>query len=135
MFLRFHYWNQSDGSSPEDNLIKGYDKERLNDIMFIKKHLKCMHSGLLLGEIKGKDFIPSSSIAFSKMLDKESIVPVEVDYRTAIDFLRKEPITLPDSSRGFILICFKGQALGWVKNLGNRTNNLYPHEWRIRMKI
>jgi len=33
------------------------------------------------------------------------------------------------------LICYKGQALGWVKNVGNRCNNLYPQEWRIRMKI
>ena len=120
---------------PEDNLLKGYDKNRLNDILFIKKHLKCMHSGLLLGEFKGRDFIPSSSIALSKKLDKESVEKVEVNYKTAISFLRKDAITLPDSPRGYILICFKGQSLGWVKNLGNRTNNLYQQEWRIRMKI
>ena len=119
----------------EDNLIKGYDKVRINDFLFIKKHLKCMHSGLLLGEIKGQDFIPSSSIAFSKKLNRESIEQVEVDYKSAIAFLKKEAITLPLSTRGYVLICFKGQALGWVKNLGNRTNNLYPQEWRIRMKI
>ena len=120
---------------PEDNLIKGYDKNRLNDILFIKKQLKCMHSGLLLGEQKGNDFIPSPSIALSKKLDKATIETVDVDYRTAISFLRKDTITLPNSSKGYILISYKGQALGWVKNLGNRTNNLYPHEWRIRMKI
>ena len=119
----------------ENNLMKGYDKDRLNDFMFIKKHLKCMHSGLLLGEQKGNDFIPSASIALSKMLDKESIETVEVDYRTAISFLKKEAILLPESSRGYILISYKGQSLGWIKNLGNRTNNLYPQEWRIRMKI
>jgi NOL1/NOP2/fmu family ribosome biogenesis protein len=119
----------------ENNLMKGYDKDRLNDFMFIKKQLKCMHSGLLLGEQKGNDFIPSASIALSKMLDKESIETVEVDYRTAISFLKKEAILLPESSRGYILISYKGQSLGWIKNLGNRTNNLYPQEWRIRMKI
>jgi len=119
----------------EDNLIKAYDKIRLNDYMYIKKQLKCMHSGLLLGEIKGTDFIPSSSIALSKKLDKESVEKVDVDYKTAISFLRKDAITLPDSPRGYILISYKGQGLGWVKNLGNRTNNLYQQEWRIRMKI
>lgn len=120
---------------PEDNLIKGYDKDRLRDFMFIKKHLKCMHSGLLLGEIKGNDFIPSASIAFSKILDKENVEKYEVDYKTAINFLKKEAVFLPESTRGYILICYKEQALGWVKNLGNRTNNLYQSEWRIRMKI
>ena len=120
---------------PEDNLIKGYDRDRLNDFLYISKQLKCMHSGILLGELKGKDLIPSASMALSKVLDKESVETIEVDYRTAISFLRKEAITLPDSSRGYVLISFKGQPLGWVKNLGNRTNNLYPQEWRIRMKI
>jgi len=94
-----------------------------------------MHSGLFLGETKGKDLIPSASIALSKALDKESIETIEVDYRTAISFLRKDAITLLNSSRGYILISYQGQPLGWVKNLGNRTNNLYQQEWRIRMKI
>jgi len=94
-----------------------------------------MTSGLLLGEMKGSDFIPSANIALSKMLDRNSVEAVEVDYETAILYLRKEAITLPDSKRGYVLICYKGLGLGWVKNLGNRCNNLYPQEWRIRMKI
>jgi len=120
---------------PEDNLIKAYDKDRLNDFMLINKQLKIMHSGILLGETKGNDFIPSACIALSKIRDRENIETVDVDYRTAISFLRKEAIILPDSNKGYVLISYKGQALGWVKNLGNRTNNLYPQEWRIRMKI
>ena len=120
---------------PEDNLTKAYDKDRLNDYMLIKKQLKIMHSGILLGETKGNDFIPSVNIALSKTRSRENIETVDVDYRTAISFLRKEAITLPDSKKGYVLISFEGQALGWVKNLGNRTNNLYPQEWRIRMKI
>ena len=119
----------------EENLIKAYDSEQLNDFSLLNKQLKCMHSGLLLGEMKGKDFIPSTAIALSKKLDKSSIALVDVDYETAIMFLRKESIFLPDAERGYILISYKGQALGWIKNMGNRSNNLYPNEWRIRMKI
>jgi len=120
---------------PEENLIKAYDKERINDFQLLNKQLKCMHSGLLLGEIKGKDFIPATAIALSKKLDRSSVEVVEVDYETAIMFLRKESIFLPDAARGYLLITYKEQALGWVKNMGNRSNNLYPQEWRIRMKI
>ena len=94
-----------------------------------------MHSGLLLGEMKGVDFIPGFGVAFSKILDKASVEGMEVDYKEAILFLRKEAIYLPDSKRGYLLIAYKGQGLGWVKNMGNRCNNLYPQEWRIRMKI
>ena len=105
------------------------------DFLLLNKTLKCMYSGLLLGEMKGKDFIPSINIALSKVLDKSSVESVEVDYETAISFLRKDAIVLPESNRGYVLICYKGLGLGWVKNLGNRCNNLYPQEWRIRMKI
>jgi 16S rRNA C967 or C1407 C5-methylase (RsmB/RsmF family)/NOL1/NOP2/fmu family ribosome biogenesis protein len=120
---------------PENNLIKAYDKERLNDFLLLTKILKCMHSGILLGEVKGSDFIPATCSALSKKLDRDTVGNTEVDYQTAISFLRKEAIQLPLTSRGYILICYKGQALGWVKNVGNRCNNLYPQEWRIRMKI
>ena len=119
----------------DNNLIKAYDKERFDDFFLLEKHLKCMHSGILLGEIKGTDFIPSTCSALSKKLDRETTENVEVDYTTAISFLRKEAIQLPQSKRGFILVCNKNQPLGWVKNVGNRCNNLYPSEWRIRMKI
>ena len=119
----------------ENNQIKAYDTEYLSDILFLNKELKTMHSGLLLGELKGSNFIPSASIAFSKKLNRDSAEVVEVDYQTAISFLRKDAITLPNAARGHLLISYKGQSLGWVKNMGNRCNNLYPHEWRIRMKI
>ena len=94
-----------------------------------------MHSGLLLGEVKGSSFIPSPNIALSKKLNRDSTEIVEVDYQTAISFLRKDAITLANATHGHLLICYKGQGLGWVKNMGNRCNNLYPNEWRIRMKI
>lgn len=119
----------------ENNLIKAYDKDRLDDFMLLNKQLKCMHSGILLGEMKGSDFIPATCVALSKKLDRKSVESIEVDYQTAISFLRKEAIQLPESGRGYILVCYNGQALGWVKNVGNRCNNLYPQEWRIRMKI
>lgn len=119
----------------ENNLIKAYDKKRLNDYLHLSEQLKCMHSGLLLGEMKGSDFIPSASIALSKKLDLKSVEVIDVNYNTAISFLRKDAILVPDASRGYILICYKGLGLGWVKNLGNRCNNMYPQEWRIRMKI
>ncbi|MBO5818715.1 MAG: hypothetical protein J6R21_03345, partial [Bacteroidales bacterium] len=34
--------------------------------------------------------------------------------------------------RGYAILQYEGQNLGWIKNLGNRANNLYPNEWRIR---
>jgi 16S rRNA C967 or C1407 C5-methylase (RsmB/RsmF family) len=57
----------------------------------------------------------------------------DVDYKTAMAFLRGEAIQLPsDTPRGIVAVSFMGQHLGFVKNIGSRANNLYPKEWRIK---
>jgi NOL1/NOP2/fmu family ribosome biogenesis protein len=33
---------------------------------------------------------------------------------------------------GYLLLTYKGVPIGFAKNIGNRANNLYPAEWRIR---
>ena len=58
---------------------------------------------------------------------------VDLDYETAISYLRGESIVLPtDTPRGIVSVAFQGHCLGQVKNIGTRANNLYPKEWRIR---
>ena len=98
--------------------------------------LRVMHAGVELGEQKGKDVIPSECLALSKSLERNAFPIVDVDKDTAVSYLRKDPVTLlPDVSRGFVIIAYKGLPLGFVKNLGNRTNNMFPQEWRIRKSI
>ena len=57
----------------------------------------------------------------------------ELSLTDAIRYLQREALTLPpDTPRGFVQVCYHGQRLGLMKNLGTRANNLYPKEWRIR---
>jgi len=71
-----------------------------------------------------------------KVLDAEfekSDVCVDVDYATALKYLRGEALVLPaDTPRGIVTITYQGQPLGPAKNIGNRANNLYPKAWRIK---
>ncbi len=95
--------------------------------------LRVMHAGVELGEQKGKDIIPSESLALSVSLNKQAFPMVELDRDTAIAYLRREPIVLKtDTPRGYIVVTYRNLPLGFVKNLGSRTNNLFPQEWRIR---
>ena len=64
---------------------------------------------------------------------EQSVGYADVDYPTAIAYLRGEALTLPsDTPRGLITITFQGHVLGQAKNIGTRANNLYPKEWRIK---
>ena len=90
-------------------------------------------SGIPLAEVKGKNYLPHPALALSLALAEEAFPRVEVTQETAIRYLAREAITLPEATpKGFVLICYGGQALGFVKHLGNRSNNLYPQAWRIR---
>lgn len=98
-----------------------------------KQTLKVMTAGVPLGETKGKDIIPAHGLALSTAFDATKFPKAELTYAQAICYLRKESITLgADLPRGYVVVTFKGVPLGFVKNIGNRANNLYPQEWKIR---
>ena len=64
---------------------------------------------------------------------EKSDVCVDVDFATALKYLRGEALVLPsDTPRGIVTVTYQGQPLGPAKNIGNRANNLYPKPWRIK---
>ena len=106
---------------------KMWDKQ----IAELHSALNILHYGLPIATIKGKDIIPSHSLAMSTLLNVEAFPVVDIDYKQAISYLRRETLTLNDAPRGFVLLTYRLHPLGFVKNLGNRANNLYPQQWRI----
>lgn len=103
-----------------------------SDLMVLNSQLNILSEGVCLGEFKGKDFIPAQSLALSNFLNIDAFATYEVDWKTAITYLRKEALILDNQPKGYILLTYQGKPLGFVKNIGNRANNLYPQEWRIR---
>ena len=97
-----------------------------------RKTLNVLAFGVQIFEQKGKDLIPQTALAMSQAYKRGAYPEVALSYEEAISFLRKEAIVLADAPRGFVLVTYSGLPLGWVKNIGNRCNNLYPEFWRIR---
>lgn len=98
-----------------------------------KSALRIVHYGIRLATIKGKAVIPAHSLAMSVALNRGVFPETEVDVDLALQYLRAETVVLPSSApTGYVLLTHKGVPLGFVKNIGNRANNLYPSEWRIR---
>jgi NOL1/NOP2/fmu family ribosome biogenesis protein len=107
-------------------------KERVDFVEECRKVLNVLSFGVQMYEQKGKDLIPQAALALSRVYKRGAYPEVELSYDEAISFLRKEAIVLADAPRGFVLVTYGGLPLGWVKNIGNRCNNLYPEFWRIR---
>ncbi|MDR3133862.1 MAG: RsmB/NOP family class I SAM-dependent RNA methyltransferase [Prevotellaceae bacterium] len=119
----------------ENNVIKAIPKEIANEINIIENRLRCLFAGVMAGTIKGKNFVPSHSLAMSADLNIDAFPKINVDKLSALKFLHRDNLAFDSHTIGYNLICFNNNVLGWVKNIGNRTNNLYPQEWRILMGI
>ena len=130
-----HWLKESDAFAltVKETSVTAFPKTYDNELALLQQQVKVIHSGVVLGEWKGKDLIPHYSLAMSLSLQKGIFPEVEVSYEQAIAYLRKEGLILDaEVPRGYVLLTYRQVPLGFVKNIGNRANNLYPQEWRIR---
>lgn len=98
-------------------------------------NLQVVSAGVEAAVIKGKDLVPTQNMALSTILSMDAFPTVDLHEAMAVDYLAREAVLLPEGApNGFVLLTFGGLPLGFVKNIGNRANNLYPKEWRIRSK-
>lgn len=98
---------------------------------YLSKYLNIKYFGIELGKIHKNQWIPCHEWALS-YLPKDGFQAVELTLSEALDFLRKEDLPLENCPEGWVLMQYQGLSLGLLKNLGNRTNNYYPKEWRIK---
>lgn len=127
----------------QGDLVKGYRDLLFERIRFVEDNLRCVLSGVAVANKKGKDYVPHADLALQCIMAEmvrdgklpAGISASEVGKDEALKFLAKEPLLLPDSPMGYVLLVYCGLPLGFVKNLGNRTNNLLPMARRIRMEI
>lgn len=122
-----YVWQQGDG------VLSLFPRRYESLLTLFRNTLRIVQAGVQVAELKGKEWQPVHALAMSRLLRQEAFPTEEVSYEQAIAYLRKEAITLPtEAPRGILLLTYRQQPIGFVKNIGNRANNLYPQEWRIR---
>ncbi len=101
----------------------------------IAAQAELLRGGLLIATAKGRDLAPSHQLAMSTALRRGSFPEWEVDYASAMSYLRGESLTdIPDDlPKGYVLLTYAGSPLGFAKNIGRRANNLYPDAMRLRL--
>lgn len=98
------------------------------------KELYVKYFGIEIGELKGKDFIPAEALALSNHLNLEDFEKCEVNQDNALRYLQRDSIVSTNPATGIQLVTFENYPLGFIKNIGNRSNNLFPKNWRILSK-
>lgn len=128
------------GSKENLNVVKWKDyffsipKSHSELIKNIHQSFHTLKLGTEIGEISKKGLIPNLALAHDVSLINQTCSRISVSREEALRYLKGETFDLK-ANVGYHLICFENTPLGWIKHLGNRFNNLYPKEYRIRMKI
>ncbi len=101
------------------------------DIRILSESLNIIYSGVAMGQIfKGK-LKPDYALALYYNLNRENISCVEVGDDDVLNYLRKTTIEHNQFSEGINLVVARGAAVGFVKRIGARVNNLYSNSLRI----
>lgn len=116
-------WKQSDR-------ILAFPSSLEAPLLAVVEKLYVRSAGISIGKIAGDSLVPDHALALSTILSDE-IVRIPLKQPEALQYLRKEEVSVGSDHRGWALMQYEGVGLGWVKILANRLNNYYPSGWRI----
>ena len=127
-------------SQNEDFLQKGNDCFYLKSdwhplVSVFEKYLNILQAGTPVATFKGTQFSPHPALALSCDFNSEAFHSEDLSTEQSLRYLQKENIHIEGNDRGWILVKYNNLPLGWMKNIGNRTNNYFPKERRIRMNF
>ena len=100
----------------------------------LRKGLRYLRTGLLLGQLKNRRFRPSQALAMA-LKKEEWTDPADLSSgdQDVIRYLKGETVPSPDENgKGWRLFCTDGYPLGFVKQDGTRLKNMYLPGWRMQ---
>jgi 16S rRNA C967 or C1407 C5-methylase (RsmB/RsmF family)/NOL1/NOP2/fmu family ribosome biogenesis protein len=128
-------WLQGDYTYlAEADKLRAVPTAHLAEMLKLQSTLSVVNYGLLAATVKGKDYLPTAALARAVDVNAAAWPSVDVDLDTALSYLRGEAVSV-DALRGIVLLTYASRPLGFVKNLGNRANNLLPDNRRIHMTL
>lgn len=116
------------------NGVSVFQKSHLTTVETLDFFMNCTKIGVAIGTIFPNKIEPNHELALSKIRHAD-IPTIELTKEMALHYLKGETFPISSVHKGYYLMTYQNEPLGWINHLGNRFNNLYPKEWRIRMKI
>ncbi len=102
-----------------------------HNVAYLQKRIKLVRKGTLLGQMVKGQLLPAHDVAMSVHAQQANAIPL--DETQALRYLAKVDAALPnDVAKGWNIITYQNIPLGFIKHMGNRYNNYYPVNWRLR---
>jgi len=117
----------------QEDLLIQIPSSLYEEMQFLSNQLHIVNKGTAIAELKHEKLIPEHAFALSIHINSENFKQIDLTKDQALAYLSKENISIGEGQKGFALMTYEENRLGWANLLGNRVNNLYPSNWRIRM--
>lgn len=114
--------------------VQFFPANKAAEVHRIVENLRVLFVGTSVATIKHDKLVPDHALALSIDLNRDFFNTIPLDVTSSLQYLRKDAVPFPPVEKGYALITHEDIGLGWVNVLDNRVNNLYPSEWRIRIR-
>lgn len=113
-----------------ESLAYAWPEQQAADLGYLLDKLRVSYSGVYMGELIREKLVPAHALAMSPLTSGE-VTRTELDAPASIRYLQRKDLQFPVAQKGWQLVTFNDQPLGWINVLSNRINNYYPVELRI----
>lgn len=133
--IELHDWINADDVVYIEELggLVAVHKKHLALRNMLKHFLRMRKSGVKVGTVMKKGFIPDHELALSEWATSRQN-QIELSKIDAIKYLKKEDINTDVYKDGTYLMKYQNFGMGWAKMINNRLKNNYPMNWRILMQ-
>ena len=112
------------------NTVYAWPEQLVNDFNLLLTNCRVIYSGTIIGEFFHDKMVPDHALAMSKLVN-ELVETTALNYDQAIEYLKRKDLHIETQKKGWQLVTYEGNPLGWINALPNRINNYYPKELRI----
>lgn len=114
------------------DVVYGYHSDVVDDVTRLSESLSVVYSGVAMGQLFKGRLKPEHPLALY-VGRRDDVVPVvEVSEADAVNYLRKQDVAAQQFVEGINVVSYKGVAVGFIKRIGARCNNMYPKDLRIQ---
>ena len=113
------------------DIVYGYNSAVMEDVTQLSESLSVVYSGVAMGQIFKGTLKPEHSLALFVGRNRDVVTEVELSLEDAQNYLRRQDIDAKQFSEGVNVVTYKGVAIGFIKRISARCNNMYPKDLRI----
>jgi 16S rRNA C967 or C1407 C5-methylase (RsmB/RsmF family)/NOL1/NOP2/fmu family ribosome biogenesis protein len=115
----------------ENELLFAMIEQHFQDYCTLKKCLKIVRKGTLIGKPTKNKIVPEHDVALSIYFNKLHYTH-ELCLEDALKYLSRVELYFETQNKAWLAITYKSIPIGFVNHLGSRINNYYPLYLRIR---